>query len=96
MFRDFACSETWQGEHTRGLLTSNDDCPIFSNRVASTEGVGGEVKGGESLAGNVIDRTNLSLAVAELQHVHSLVSKNRTKEKTYKIKKKRLCLSASI
>ena len=81
MSRDLACSETWQGEHTRGLLTSNDDCPIFSNRVASTEGVGGEVKGGESLAGNVIDRTNLSLAVAELQHVHSLVSKNRTEKK---------------
>lgn len=65
----------------KGLLTSNDDCAVFSNRVTSTEGVGGEMEGGESLAGNVIDRTNLSLAVAELQHVHSLVSKNRTEKK---------------
>ncbi len=60
----------------KGLLTSNDDCAIFSNRVTSTEGVGGEMEGGESLAGNVIDGTNLSLAIAELQRMHAPVSRS--------------------
>jgi hypothetical protein len=60
----------------KGLLTSNDDCAVFSNRVTSTEGVGGEMEGGESLAGNVIDGTYLCLAITELQRMHAHVSRS--------------------
>ena len=85
--RDMCMIIDWKRRTHEGLLTSNDNCAIFSNRVTSTEGVGGEMEGGESLAGNVIDRANLCLAITELQHIHVRVSTSRKKNKKKKSEK---------
>lgn len=56
--------------------TSNEGCAILGSGVTGAEGVGGEMEGSESLAGNVVDGSNLGLSIGQLHIRRSMASES--------------------